>query len=195
MAEGLDTISKNVASCERCPALVRDRTQPVMGEGSIGADLFFVGEAPGRLGADQTGRPFTKDRSGRLLRRTIAALEQAHAGDLEVYITNAVKCNPRSCRGTNRKPKAEEISNCRGYLLAEIRTVGPKVIVPLGRTAAKIILDTSSFPWWTPVPRTPPVFPAKHPGYVVRGGGRERLSETDYLRHMEGVLELLVNTE
>ncbi|HKF29843.1 MAG TPA: uracil-DNA glycosylase family protein, partial [Candidatus Binataceae bacterium] len=59
-------LQNRVRSCVRCDALVRCRTQPVPGAGTVPAAVMFVGIAPGRYGGDRTGLPFSGDRSGKL---------------------------------------------------------------------------------------------------------------------------------
>lgn len=150
------------------------------GSGSVPADICFVGEAPGRLGADKTGVPFTQDKSGLLFRRVLSELMKSARTPLRVYVTNSVKCLPATSDGLNRTPSREEMLTCRRHLDLELALVCPKIIVPLGRTASKVVLGTNDIEWWQPVKSTPVVFPAKHPAYVVRGGGRERLTEAKY---------------
>lgn len=152
---------------------------------------MFVGEAPGRFGADRTGTPFYGDRSGTLLRKVLEDLREARAGPLRIYVTNAVKCNPRDLRDRNRPPTSAELCNCSSFLLREIVAVRPRVIVPLGRRAMAAIAGRVQYDWWVPIPGSPLVFPAKHPGYVVRGGGSERLTASEYSNHMRAVLQLL----
>lgn len=196
MAAGheLKQLAVEVLACTACPALCSSRTQSVPGAGSPNADVLFVGEAPGRFGADQTGIPFTQDRSGRLLREMIDELSAELGRPLKVYITNVVKCNPQDAEGRNRKPSADEVVSCRSFLLREIALVRPKVIVTLGGLAAQEVLGTSKFSWWRKVPRTIPVYPAKHPAYVIRGGGKERLTRERYLAHLLPVLKWLPPT-
>jgi hypothetical protein len=83
-----------IQDCARCEALVRCRSRVVPGDGSVPAEVVFVGIAPGRLGGDRTGIPFSGDRSGRLLRRMIEG-----SGLERVFITNLVRCNPRDAAG------------------------------------------------------------------------------------------------
>src|ERR1700689_1808662 len=83
-----------IRRCARCPALVRSRSCVVPGDGAAPAAVAFVGLAPGRLGGDRTGLPFTGDRSGQILRRMI---DRAALGS--VFITNLVRCNPRDAGG------------------------------------------------------------------------------------------------
>jgi hypothetical protein len=76
----------------------------VPGDGTVPAAVVFVGLAPGRLGGDRTGIPFSGDRSGQLLRQMIA-----RSGLERVFITNLVRCNPRDAEGRNRDPTPDEI--------------------------------------------------------------------------------------
>jgi DNA polymerase len=143
----------------------------VLGTGAIKPLVFFLGESPGRLGADQTGIPFTQDRSGKLLRKL---LEEMGLSSHEIYISNVVKCNPRNAQGRNRRPSNEEIANCRKYLQAELKVVKARVIVPLGEVAAREFVDRK-----LPMSKINAkkfdhvtygtIFPLYHPGYVIRG--------------------------
>lgn len=92
---------------------------------------MLVGEAPGRLGADRTGRPFVGDRSGDNLR---ALLTTANIDLADVYITNAVLCCPTDGK-RNGKPTSTELANCRPFLRATIERVTPRVVATLGRVA------------------------------------------------------------
>jgi uracil-DNA glycosylase len=167
--------------CTRCSALVRTRSQVVPGAGEIPAAVAFVGLAPGRLGGDRTGIPFSGDRSGELLRRMILS------ANLDgVFITNVVRCNPRDSRGRNRDPSAREISNCRNHLKAELALARPRLVVGLGRIAWREIAGHD-----TPFsPRRPSViclgglslFPMYHPAYVIRGAYSEQAYANDFDR-------------
>ncbi len=190
-ATELSTLIDTITNCDKCPALVGCRTRPVAGVGAASAHILFVGEAPGRLGADQTGVPFTKDRSGELFQRILARLVAQVRWPVRVFVTNAVKCLPADNRGRNRTPTRAEILNCRPHLASEIRIVRPRVVVPLGRIASQVVLGVPRFDWWRPIMCSPVVFPAKHPAYVIRGGGRERLTEESYLERLKPLLGLL----
>lgn len=101
--------------------------------GRPGAPVMFVAEAPGRLGADLTGVPLSGDRAGR---RFEALLRAAGWDRTEVFITNAVLCNPRTADGRrNRPPSAAELRACRDHLAEQIDVVDPLVVVPLGALA------------------------------------------------------------
>lgn len=102
--------------------------------GPFDASVMLVGEAPGRFGAGQSGVPFSGDESGRRLDRLIAAAGWERE---QLFITNAVLCNPLDDRGRNRPPRATELSNCRNWLEAQIRVVDPLLVVALGAMALK----------------------------------------------------------
>lgn len=170
-----------MAGCARCEALVRCRSRVVPGDGAVPATVAFVGIAPGRLGGDRTGVPFSGDRSGKLLRRMIARSRLER-----VFITNLVRCNPRDARGRNRDPRADEIANCRGYLAAELALVRPRVIVALGAAAWRELAGAKTR--FNPCrPRAQLrdaafVYPMYHPGYVVRGARSEQVYVHDFAR-------------
>jgi uracil-DNA glycosylase family 4 len=90
---------------------------------------MFLGEAPGRQGGDRTRVPFSGDQSGRNFNRFIASINLPRE---ELFITNAVLCNPRKESGANRKPTEVEIANCSGFLRRQIELIDPPVIVTLG---------------------------------------------------------------
>ena len=154
--------------CVRCDALVKCRSQVVPGHGAAPAMVAFVGLAPGRLGGDRTGIPFSGDRSGNLLRLMIARADLGR-----VFITNVVRCNPRDGRGRNRDPSAREIANCRDHLAAELAVVRPRVVACLGAVAWREMAGREA-PFR---PRRPAalssggvlLYPMYHPAYVVRG--------------------------
>ncbi len=99
--------------------------------GPLGAGLMFIGEAPGRLGAARTGVPFSGDQSGLRFQRLLQA---AGLRREDVFITNAVLCNPLR-GGRNRPPRAGEIACCAAWLRAQIDLVRPRLIVTLGVAA------------------------------------------------------------
>ncbi|MGH7934735.1 MAG: uracil-DNA glycosylase [Candidatus Binataceae bacterium] len=140
----------------------------VPGAGAAHASVAFVGLAPGRLGGDRTGLPFSGDRSGNLLRAMIRA-----AGLRGVFITNLVRCNPRDAHGRNRDPSAGEIANCREHLAAELNLVRPAFVVCLGRMAWRELAGADAP--FSPraarcVARNDRAFyPMYHPAYVNRG--------------------------
>jgi DNA polymerase len=105
---------------------------PVFGEGDPDADLMFIGEAPG-ADEDRLGRPFV-GRAGQLLDKQIEAMTLRRE---QVYIANIGKARPPS----NRVPTPEEADRMMPFLLRQIQIISPKVIVALGATSAKYLLN------------------------------------------------------
>jgi DNA polymerase len=128
-------------ACAQCPALVASRRQIVHGYGDIHSRIVFVGEAPGRRGADRTGTPFSGDKSGRALQRILIelGLEDEPAPTerprLRCFLTNAVRC----CPPGNRTPTPAEAASCAPLLLFELDALVPKIVVPVGRVALRAV--------------------------------------------------------
>jgi uracil-DNA glycosylase family 4 len=97
---------------------------------------MFIGEAPGRKGADLTRVPFSGDQSGRNLDRFLESISLRRD---QIFITSAALCNPRSPSGANRRPTAKEIRNCSGFLRRTIELVQPAIIVSLGTVALEAL--------------------------------------------------------
>ena len=90
---------------------------------------MIVGEAPGRLGADASQLPFHGDKSGHNFE---ALLEFSGLNRSDVFITNAVLCNPKSGDGNNATPTKCEIVNCASNLQKQISLLNPMIVVTLG---------------------------------------------------------------
>ena len=103
----------------------------VFGEGDVECRVMFIGEAPG-ANEDRLQRPCV-GRGGQLLDRQIEGMGWKRA---DVYITNIVKRRPPE----NRDPLPEEIEAYKPYLTRQIKIIGPKVIVTLGRFAMNYFL-------------------------------------------------------
>jgi uracil-DNA glycosylase family 4 len=131
---GFDELRNVVSKCENCK-LYKTRNKTVFGSGSINAEIMIIGEAPGR-DEDEQGEPFI-GRAGKLLD---AFLKSINLSREKVYITNTVKCRPPD----NRNPSAEELDQCSSFLTSQINAVKPKVLVLLGKVAAKSLLDDDS---------------------------------------------------
>jgi uracil-DNA glycosylase family 4 len=144
-------------NCRRCPRLAAflDAVQiehpgyfcrPVPAFGDPKARVVLVGLAPGKHGANRTGRPFTGDHAGILLYSTLhrfglASSPESTAADdglalLGARITNSVKCLPPS-----NKPLPAEIKLCNGYLKSELaHSPEARVILALGAIAHAAVL-------------------------------------------------------
>jgi DNA polymerase len=166
--ELLDRIAVEIGSCAKC-SLSETRTNTVPGQGTSGPDIMFIGEAPG-MDEDRQGLAFV-GKAGQLLTKMIEAMGYSRE---EVFIGNILKCRPPD----NRAPLPEEMETCLPYLKAQIRVLQPKVIITLGATAAKGLLDVSvgitrlrgkwlSFEGID-------VMPTYHPAYLLRTPSAKR---------------------
>lgn len=126
----MEELESKIKTCTRCN-LHKTRTNAVPGEGSADADVMLVGEAPGYW-EDQKGRPFV-GAAGKYLTEL---LETAGLKREDVFIGNILKCRPPR----NRDPTDEEIETCSPYLQKQIQLIKPKLIVALGRFAARVLL-------------------------------------------------------
>lgn len=163
------TLYNDVLSCTKCE-LSKTRKNTVFGEGSLKADLMFIGEAPGRF-EDEQARPFVGE-AGKLLDKLISHIDLKRE---DVYIANVLKCRPPY----NRDPNDGERVACMDYLRAQIAFVKPKVIVCLGRIAAGLVLKrgvamTREHGTCFKV-KNFTIIPTYHPAAVLRNG--ELISE------------------
>ncbi|MHC4065609.1 MAG: uracil-DNA glycosylase family protein, partial [Planctomycetota bacterium] len=86
-----ESLFRQAARCKRCPRMAK--RSAVLGTtcGPLSAEVLFVGEAPGRLGADRSRVPFRGDRSGDNFDRLLRHVGLSRG---EVFVTNAVLCCP-----------------------------------------------------------------------------------------------------
>jgi DNA polymerase len=178
----LTQLAQEVSQCTRCPDLVRNRTQTVFGYGAPRTRLVLMGEAPGAE-EDRMGEPMV-GASGQLLDKIIAAMKLRRE---EVYILNAVKCQPPK----NRNPLDVECGNCRPFWVRQLEIIRPEVIVCLGAVASKTLLQTTQ-----PVGRLrgsvhayrgAKVIVTYHPSYLLRTESKKRETWDD----MKVVMDLL----
>jgi len=148
--------------CVRCD-LCLSRKHVVVGEGSLNADMVFIGEAPGHT-EDKLGRPFV-GRAGKLIDYYL----NYYGWDRkDIYITNVIKCKtPR-----NRAPSPSEISKCKEYLIDELNTIKPRIIVLFGNTAIATITGydnkvkkLAGKPF---IYKNMLIIPMYHPSYMLR---------------------------
>jgi DNA polymerase len=167
-SETFEEIWAEIGDCTRCP-LYQGRTNIVHTDGNRNARLMFVGEAPG-ADEDAQARPFV-GRAGQLLTKIIEAIGFKRE---EVLIGNVNRCRPPA----NRPPTPEEVSMCKPFLLREIAAVAPEVIVVLGNTAMRNLLDIKQgitrvrgqFQDYHGVK----VMPTFHPAYLLRDPSKKK---------------------
>ncbi|MBU6371580.1 MAG: uracil-DNA glycosylase [Alphaproteobacteria bacterium] len=150
-------VAEPARDCPLCPRLVAYRAEnrasapdwwngPAPSFGDAQARLLIVGLAPGRTGANRTGRPFTGDYAGDLLYGTLSkfglaqGIYRADPNDgftLDgVMISNAVRCAP-----PENKPTPAEIATCRPFLAARIAQLPRlRVLLALGAIAHDSVL-------------------------------------------------------
>jgi DNA polymerase len=166
--ETLEDIWKDIGECMRCP-LSQSRTRIVNSEGNRKARLMFIGEAPG-ADEDASGRPFV-GRAGQLLNKIIEAIGLKRE---DIMIGNVNRCRPPQ----NRTPTPAEAATCKPFLLREIDVIRPDVIVVLGNTAMKNLLNSKEgitklrgqFQDYRGIK----VMPTFHPAYLLRDPSKKR---------------------
>lgn len=141
-AQELEALKKETDKCRKCP-LGDSRLNCVFGAGAADAELIFVGEGPG-FDEDHKGEPFI-GKAGQLLTKIIEAM--GHTRDT-VYIANIVKCHPMKdpsnpeLRSNDRPPTQQEMDTCRHYLDRQLEIIQPKIIVTLGSSSTKGLLNS-----------------------------------------------------
>lgn len=126
-----ETLEKTCSGCTRC-GLCETRHHVVFGVGPKDADVMFVGEGPGEQ-EDLQGEPFVGP-AGHLLDDMLSIIDMSREN---CYIANIVKCRPPH----NRDPLETEQDACINYLRNQVALIQPKIIVCLGRVAAKRLID------------------------------------------------------
>jgi uracil-DNA glycosylase family 4 len=127
-----DSLCDEVRACVTCARMCQSLRILGRASGPVDAPVMFVGEAPGRLGADASSIPFHGDKAGHNFERLLS-----HVGltRYDVFVTNAVLCNPKDPEGNNATPNRTEIANCATFLKRQVDLVAPKIVVALGSIA------------------------------------------------------------
>lgn len=185
--ETFEDIWNDIGECVRCP-LHAGRTHIVHTEGNRKARLMFVGEAPG-ANEDMQARPFV-GRAGELLNKIIEAIGMKRE---DILIGNVNRCRPPQ----NRTPTIDEAKTCKPFLLREIAVAQPEVIVVLGNTAMKNLLDVKEgitklrgqFMDYKGIK----VMPTFHPAYLLRDPSKKRETWEDMKKvrdYLDGKLKI-----
>ncbi|MCF7856835.1 uracil-DNA glycosylase [Candidatus Gracilibacteria bacterium] len=119
----LSEIAKKIELCRNCK-LCEQRTKTVPGSGSPDAEVFFIGEGPGKS-EDLQGLPFV-GAAGKFLDQMLESINWSREN---IFIGNVVKCRPPG----NRDPEPDEVEKCWDFLQRQIEIIAPKLIVTLGR--------------------------------------------------------------
>ena len=180
-ADTLEALRIVMNEFDGCP-LKQTAKNLVFGEGRIGSNLMFVGEAPGAQ-EDREGIPFVGP-AGQLLNRLLAAISVERK---DVYITNILPWRPPG----NRTPTPTEIISCMPFIERHIELVCPKILILVGGVAAKSLLGSSQG-----IMRTrgkwleyqhenlpAPIFTRAilHPAYLLRSPAQKRETWIDLL--------------
>lgn len=176
----LDELRAAVERFDAC-ALKTTAKSTVFSAGPADAPVMLIGEGPGRE-EDLEGLPFV-GRSGQLLDRMLESIGLSR--QTNAYITNVIFWRPPG----NRPPTAEEVAICAPFLLRHIELKAPKVIVLLGATPLKHVLNTEEgitrargrWNRYTASGGEIPALPTFHPAYLLRTPAAKRQSWQDFL--------------
>ena len=173
--EGLRTALEQFEGCD----LKRTASNLVFADGNPKAHIMIIGEAPGR-DEDRIGLPFV-GKAGQLLDQMLSAI---HLSREDVYITNILPWRPPG----NRTPSVEETEMMRRFLNKHIQLKNPDIILAVGGTSAKTILETTtgimkllgkmtSYDAGDGVQR--PLLPMLHPAYLLRAPHHKQMAFAD----------------
>ncbi len=171
----LEALYAEVRRCTRCP-LHAGRTNAVPGSGPLGAEIMFIGEAPG-FHEDQQGIPFV-GAAGQYLSELLAGI---HVDRARVYIANVIKCRPPG----NRDPLDEEVAACKDFLDQQLELIRPRIVVTLGRHSMARAFPTDKISFVHGQARRVDkliYFPMYHPAAALHRPSLKADVEADFLR-------------
>jgi uracil-DNA glycosylase family 4 len=177
-AGSLEELRAAMEAFEHCE-LKRGARTSVFSDGTPGARVMIVGEAPGR-DEDREGKPFV-GRAGQLLDKMLAAIDMGRSHETApVYITNVLPWRPPQ----NRDPKPEEIAMMKPFLARHIALAKPEVLVIVGNWSAQALLGKRGITrlrgQWTEAQGLP-ALPMFHPAYLLRSPAFKREAWADLL--------------
>lgn len=171
----LEEINTKVQACTLCP-LFEQANRGVPGEGNPNADIFFIGEGPGKK-EDELGRPFV-GAAGKLLEQLLQHIGLTRN---DVFIANVVKHRPPG----NRDPLPEEALACWPYLAKQVEIIQPKILVLLGRHSLARFLpgQVISQVHGKPLRKEETIYyPMYHPAAALYNGGLRETMFQDIAR-------------
>ena len=189
-ANSIEDLRERLETFEGC-ALKFTATNTVFADGNPASDIMFIGEAPG-VDEDRQGLPFV-GASGQLLNRMLSALGRERTS---IYISNILFWRPPG----NRSPTAAETAACLPFVQRHIELARPKVLVFLGGSSAKTMLDRTEgimrlrgkwFDYMSEELGTPiPAMPTFHPAFLLRQSAQKREAWRDFLAIQEKLEEI-----
>lgn len=120
--------------CKKCP-LYEDRLNIVFGQGNEKADILFVGDSPS--GKDDLKGIAFSGKDGEILDKFFILTDIDKEKD--IFITNLIKCQPSE----DTIPTEKQLDICIEHLRNQVRHIKPKIIVCLGETAARKMIDSA----------------------------------------------------
>ncbi|MFC2152580.1 uracil-DNA glycosylase family protein [Bacteroidota bacterium] len=184
--DDFEQLKLEVNQCTKC-VLSKTRTKVVFGEGFHKAEIMCIGEGPGYY-EDQQGRPFV-GKSGQLLDKILEVC--GFSRKEHVFIGNIVKCRPPN----NRDPLPEERETCLPFLYKQIELIDPKIIILLGATALKGLIDPNAKitkvrgEWMEWNNRL--IMPTFHPSALLRNENLKRPAWEDFKKVVAKYRELI----
>jgi DNA polymerase len=181
----LAALRAEVEAFEGC-ALKKGATNTVFADGNPEAKIMLIGEAPG-ANEDRLGKPFV-GRSGQLMDKMLESigLGRTHTEGSSVYITNTIFWRPPE----NRTPTPAETATCRPFLMKHIQLINPAILVLVGGTAAKTVLQTQEsmgrlrqkwLKFEVPGLGEVPTLATFHPAYLLRNPPAKKDAWADLL--------------
>jgi len=131
-----DYLLSSVVNCDICDRMCNRKKVLSLNNGNLNSKVVFIAEAPGRLGAECTGIPLYGDKTGENFEMLLGNIGWKRE---DVFITNAILCNPQDANGNNSTPTQEEIENCSYYLEMTLELISPDIIVTLGVKALEAL--------------------------------------------------------
>lgn len=178
LPQNLSELQKSVSTCHLC-ALAKSRKNVVFGSGNLNATLMFIGDNPG-VSEDESGEVFM-GRAGELLTKIIENVLMLKRED--VYIANIIKCKTPE----NRVPTPEEVATCKPYLMQQIQSINPRIIVALGSTSFHHLTGEYD----TPIDKIrgtvlnfgqAKLIPTLHPSFLLRNPSAKKEVYADMLK-------------